>query len=656
MVAVSGPALAADTATINGATTYQTMAGFGASEAFGQADTIMNAPAATQQQALNLLFSPAGGAGLTILRNEISADAGITIEPNAPSSPAAAPSYSPIGTDQGQLWLAQTIKADYGVTNVFADAWSAPGFMKTNDSPIDGGTLCGAPGATACGSGDWRQAYANYLVQYAKDYAAAGVPLSYLGPFNEPSFTPSGYDGMTMTPAQAANFMDVLGPTMAASGLLTQLECCTTIGWDSAQQYAAAIEADPVASSYTPLFTSHGYSAAPDSPLAGWTKPVWQTEWSTFETWDPAWDDGTDASGFTWAQNIYNGLANANLNAFLYWWGSSPASVSNDNGNLIQINGSTVLTSARLWAFANYSDFIRPGAVRIGATSSNSAVELTAYKNTNGTVAIVALNTATGADPVTYSLSGTGTPNGATVTPYLTNASNDTAAQPAMTVSGGAFSATIPARSLVTYVIPASSASTGNTVTVSNPGNQTGTTGTAVSLPITATDSASGQTLSYTAAGLPTGLSISSSTGLISGTPTAGGTFTVTVTATDGTGATGSATFTWTVSGPAGACTVSYSTVSQWAGGFVASVTISNGGTSAINGWTLTYTFPGDQKITNSWNGVVTQSGENVSIGNESYNASIPAGSSTQLGFQGTWTSSDAAPTAFTLNGTACSL
>ena len=92
------------------------------------------------------------------------------------------PSYSALGNDQGQEWFAQQIKADYGVTNVFADAWSAPGFMKTNDSPIDGGTLCGVPGATACSSGDWRQAYANYLVQYAEDYAAAGMPLSYIGP------------------------------------------------------------------------------------------------------------------------------------------------------------------------------------------------------------------------------------------------------------------------------------------------------------------------------------------------------------------------------------------------------------------------------------------------------------------------------------------
>ena len=656
MVAVSGPALAADTATINGATTYQTMAGFGASEAFGEADAVMNAPAAAQQQALDLLYSPSAGAGLTILRNEISADSGITIEPTAPSSPAATPTYSALGNDQGQEWFAQQIKADFGDTNVFADAWSAPGFMKTNDSPIDGGTLCGAPGAAACGSGDWRQAYANYLVQYAKDYAADGIPLSYIGPFNEPSFTPSGYDGMTMTPAQAANFMDVFGPTLAASGLSTQAECCTAIGWDSAQQYAAAIEADPVASSYTPLFTSHGYSAPPNSALSGWTKPVWETEWSTFESWDPAWDDNTDASGLTWAQNIYTGLTAANLNAFLYWWGSTTPSENGDNEGLIQINGSAVAASGRLWAFANYSRYVRPGAVRIAASSPNSAVDLTAFKNTDGSVAIVALNTATSADPIAYTLSGTGTANGATVTPYLTNSANDVAAQAPATVSGGAFSATIPARSLVTYVIPAASNSPGNTVTVSNPGNQTGTTGTAVSLPVAATDSASGQTLSYAAAGLPTGLSISSSTGLISGTPTAGGTFTVTVTATDGTGATGSTTFTWTVSGPAGACTVSYSTVSQWAGGFVASVTISNGGTSAINGWTLTYTFPGDQKITNSWNGVVTQSGENVSIGNESYNASIPAGGSTQLGFQGTWTSSDAAPTAFTLNGTACSL
>jgi hypothetical protein len=97
--------------------------------------------------------------------------------------------------------------------------------------------------------------------------------------------------------------------------------------------------------------------------------------------------------------------------------------------------------------------------------------------------------------------------------------------------------------------------STANTVTVTNPGNQSGTVGTAVSLQVHATDSASGQTLTYTATGLPTGLSISSA-GLISGTPSAAGTFTAVVTATDTTGAHGSAGFTWTVStGGGGGCT-----------------------------------------------------------------------------------------------------
>jgi endoglucanase len=87
---------------------------------------------------------------------------------------------------------------------------------------------------------------------------------------------------------------------------------------------------------------------------------------------------------------------------------------------------------------------------------------------------------------------------------------------------------------------------TGNTVTVTNPGSRTGTVGTAVSLQIQASDSAAGQTLTYSATGLPAGLAISSS-GLISGTPTAAGTSSVTVTARDGTGASGSATFRWSI-------------------------------------------------------------------------------------------------------------
>jgi O-glycosyl hydrolase len=453
--ATAATTAAAPTVTVNGAATYQRITGFGASEAFGQAETLQNQPAAVQQQVLNLLYGTSGGAGLTMLRNEISADAGTTIEPTAPASPSAAPTYLPlsaIADDGGQLWWAQTIKHEYGVTQDFADAWSAPAFMKTNDSVDNGGTLCGVPGAT-CASGDWRQAYANYLAQYARDYAQAGVPLSYVGPENEANIGP-GYDSMIMSPAQTANFMEYLGPTLARSGLRTRAECCATEGWDYAQQYAAAIEADPKANAWTPLFTSHGYTAPPNSPLTGWTKAVWETEWSTFETYDTAWNDGTDASGLSWAQRIYTGLTSANLNAFLYWWGMTTTTENGDNEGLVQLDTSTgtVTPSGRLWAFANYSRFVRPGAIRIGASSANSDLDVTAFRNVNGTVAIVVLNTAASSQTASFSVRGTGA-SGPVATPYLTDNSHDTAAQAPLRVVNGSFGTTLPAGSLTTFVI-----------------------------------------------------------------------------------------------------------------------------------------------------------------------------------------------------------
>jgi O-glycosyl hydrolase len=440
------------TVTINAAEQYQRIAGFGVSEGFGQAKTLMNMPGSVQQRVLSLLYSPTRGAGLTILRNEISPDKGFTIEPKAPSSPTAKPSYlalAEVGEDQGQLWFAKQIKADYGA-GVFADAWSAPGLMKNNHSPVHGGTLCGVPGAS-CKSGDWRRAYADYFVQYAKDYAAAGVPLSFLGPENETTIAPP-QDSMIMSPAQTANFMEILGATLARSGLSTRAECCASIGWNYAQHFAAAIETDKAANTATALFTSHGYFVAPDSPLRGWSKPVWQTEWAPFgfQPFDPAWDDGSLSSGFTWAQNIYKGLTAANLGAFLYLWGASTSGLTGPNTGLVEVKGNTVATSGRLWAFASYSRFIRPGAVRIGTTTSAAGLEVSAFRNSDGSIAMVVLNSAHSRQVATFSLRGLGA---AHVTPYLTDTTHQLSAQTPITVRNNAFTATLPPRSLVTYDI-----------------------------------------------------------------------------------------------------------------------------------------------------------------------------------------------------------
>jgi beta-glucosidase len=96
------------------------------------------------------------------------------------------------------------------------------------------------------------------------------------------------------------------------------------------------------------------------------------------------------------------------------------------------------------------------------------------------------------------------------------------------------------------------STSTGNTVTVTNPQGMSSPVGTAAALTVQAADSAGGQALTYTATGLPAGLTIAAGTGAISGTATAAGTSTVTVTATDGTGAAGSTTFVWTATNGTG--------------------------------------------------------------------------------------------------------
>jgi chitodextrinase len=104
---------------------------------------------------------------------------------------------------------------------------------------------------------------------------------------------------------------------------------------------------------------------------------------------------------------------------------------------------------------------------------------------------------------------------------------------------------------------------------------------------------------------------------------------------------------------PALGCKVGY-VKNEWQGGFTANVTITNVGTTTISGWTLTWAFAGDQHITSFWNAAVTQTGANVSAANMSYNGTINPGGNTAFGFQATWSGTNAAPTAFTLNGSSC--
>ena len=105
------------------------------------------------------------------------------------------------------------------------------------------------------------------------------------------------------------------------------------------------------------------------------------------------------------------------------------------------------------------------------------------------------------------------------------------------------------------------------------------------------------------------------------------------------------------------ACTIDYSIGNQWQGGFGAAITIVNNSSAALSSWTLTWSFANGQTITQLWDGIESQSGANVTVKNEPYNGSIPAGGKfTGIGFNGSWSGTNSIPTAFSLNGTACTV
>jgi subtilase family serine protease len=248
----------------------------------------------------------------------------------------------------------------------------------------------------------------------------------------------------------------------------------------------------------------------------GWTEKVWETSsdegtgsgCSAYEP-QPSWQAALSVITAVCSKRADNDVAaDADPNT-----GAAVYDTSNDNGGWLEVGGTSESTPMIASVFALAGNNGNGGNKAADSIYTHTSDLFDVTSGSNGSCGNVLCTAETGWDGPT----GWGTPDG--LAAFESNGST-----------------------------------TGNTVTVTNPGNQTGTVGTAVSLQISATDSASGQTLTYSATGLPAGLSISSA-GLISGTPTTAGTSDVTVTATDTTGASGSASFTWTINSTGTGCT-----------------------------------------------------------------------------------------------------
>jgi glucose/arabinose dehydrogenase len=105
---------------------------------------------------------------------------------------------------------------------------------------------------------------------------------------------------------------------------------------------------------------------------------------------------------------------------------------------------------------------------------------------------------------------------------------------------------------------------------------------------------------------------------------------------------------------PAFGCAVDYQVEQQWGTGFIAKVTVTNTGTQAASGWTVDWTFPGDQTVTSWWNAVGSQQGATVTVRNAEWNATLDPGGTVEFNFLGAYRGANPAPTTFTVNGTRC--
>jgi O-glycosyl hydrolase len=215
---------------VNGQRKYQQMVGGGCSGAFGGACQQFGSDglsAENQQKVTEILFDENVGA-LTLLRNDIGSSPGTTILQTCPESPDAPFDYIWDHSDNCQFNLTKTALKFQPDLFIYANAWSAPGCMKTVGTENDGGFICGVRG-TNC-THDWRQAYADYLVQYVRFYHQQGINISMLGAWNEPDFNPYTYESMESDGFMAKDFLQVLYPTAKKAFPNLDISCCDATG------------------------------------------------------------------------------------------------------------------------------------------------------------------------------------------------------------------------------------------------------------------------------------------------------------------------------------------------------------------------------------------------------------------------------------------
>lgn len=296
---------------------------------------------------------------------------------------------------------------------------------------------------------------------------------------------------------QAGSFIPILYRTMQAAGFSnTSLTCCDATGWNVQRTMTSALVSGGI-EQYLGTITSHAYTSDPNTPISTKLK-VWQTEACDLNSaWCTTWyGNGGQCEGLTWANKLHVGIVNANLSAYIYWQGVE-VNQFQAASYLVASDGNNVTPSGRLWAFAMWSRFIRPGARRLTTSGSVSSTGFGAFRNTDGTVVTVFTNTGGSAQSVKISFNNFT----ATVAEGWVTDNTRSVASYAVTLSAGAVTVSIPARAVVTVKLTADPPTSTTTTTTSTTTTTTTTTATTTTEQPTTTPPTGCQATKYSQCG-----------------------------------------------------------------------------------------------------------------------------------------------------------
>ena len=373
-------------------TTYQRMIGFGAAFTDASVWLMRHRQSPAQREALlQDLFGP-GGVGFSFARVTMGASDfslrhySYDDVPNGEADPTLA--HFSVDADRAdKLPVIRRALAINPRLFLVASPWSAPAWMKTTGSLVKG-TL--RPDAYA--------PFAQYFVQFVQAYAAAGVPVGAVTIQNEPHFEPENYPGMRLDPPQRAAIVGgYLGPAFAKAGLTTQIWDWDH-NWDQPQSPLGVL-ADSVARRYVQGVAWHCYAGdvAAQSAVhdAYPDKDAYFTECSGGD-WAPnfadnlKWTVATLVIGATrdWAR----GVAMWNL-ALDEHDGPHLGGCGNCRG-VVTIDSATGADTRNVdyYALGHASKFVRPGAVRVASTTDVQGLQSVAFRNDDGSVALVVVN------------------------------------------------------------------------------------------------------------------------------------------------------------------------------------------------------------------------------------------------------------------------